>query len=553
MWLLGAGGSAAAGIPTAWDLIWHFKRELYISKRRVARRLVEDLGNPAVRRSIESFIDSLGQFPPADAPDEYAALFEAAYPSEADRRTLLESKIRGAKPSYGHIALATLMRADRARCVWTTNFDPLLADACAKVYDGTGFLTTVALDAPGLAEEVINEERWPVEIKLHGDFRSRRLKNSSEELRTQDAHLRRLLVAACGRSGLVVVGYSGRDDSVMDALEEALEGPTPFPGGLFWLHRGLAAPLPRVRQLLKRAATAGVDGGLVPIESFDEVMQDLIRQIPGLNTSALDAFAARSVVSDAPKARGSRSYPVLRLNAIEVAAMPSVCRVVDCAIGGHADVRDAVAAVGAAVVATRVRAGVLAFGADAAVRRTFEPFGIKTFDLYALHLNRMRVASQERGLLRDALTRALARERGLAATRRGAEVLLTPADPEDPQWAPLRGIVGELEGTLPSCPEVAWREGVSTRLDWADGRLWLLFEPRTVFDGVTAGSKAAATDFARERTARRYNRVLSQLISFWAALLAGDGREMRAFGDGANVDAVFRLGTRPAFSGRTRE
>jgi hypothetical protein len=117
------------------------------------------------------------------------------------------------------------------------HFDPLVADACAKAYDGTGHLTTVALDAPDLARDVLNGDRWPTEIKLHGDFRSRRLKNTGGELRQQDAILRDLLVGACGRSGLIVAGYSGRDDSIMDAFE-VLEKTSPFPGGLFWLHRG---------------------------------------------------------------------------------------------------------------------------------------------------------------------------------------------------------------------------------------------------------------------------------------------------------------------------
>ena len=40
------------------------------------------------------------------------------------------------------------MRAQLTRLVWTTNVDPLVADACAKVYDATGPLTTVALDGP---------------------------------------------------------------------------------------------------------------------------------------------------------------------------------------------------------------------------------------------------------------------------------------------------------------------------------------------------------------------------------------------------------------------
>ena len=176
MWLLGAGASAAAGIPTAWDMIWEFKQQLYVSQRRVSPKIVADLANPAVQRELQTFIDGLDKFPVAGAPDEYAALFEAAYPSEGDRRTYIESKLRGAKPSYGHIALATLMKGGRARLAWIVNFDPLVADACAKVYDGTGHLTTVALDAPALGREVLNEERWPAEIKLHGDFRSRRLK-----------------------------------------------------------------------------------------------------------------------------------------------------------------------------------------------------------------------------------------------------------------------------------------------------------------------------------------------------------------------------------------
>jgi hypothetical protein len=87
-----------------------------------------------------------GNLPPPDAPDEYAALFEAVYPSEADRRTYIASKVSGAKPSYGHVALATMMRGGRARLAWTTNFDPLIADGCAKVYGGTGQLTTVAIE-----------------------------------------------------------------------------------------------------------------------------------------------------------------------------------------------------------------------------------------------------------------------------------------------------------------------------------------------------------------------------------------------------------------------
>jgi hypothetical protein len=77
MWFLGAGSAAAAGIPTAWDMIWEFKQQLYASQRRVSSKIVADLANPAVQRELQAFIDGLDRFPAAGAPDEYAALFEA--------------------------------------------------------------------------------------------------------------------------------------------------------------------------------------------------------------------------------------------------------------------------------------------------------------------------------------------------------------------------------------------------------------------------------------------------------------------------------------------
>ena len=553
MWLLGAGASAAAGIPTAWDMIWEFKQQLYVSQRRVSLKVVSDLANPAVQRELQSFIDQLGAQPAMGAPDEYAALFELVYASEADRRTYIAGKVSGAKPSYGHLALATLMKADRARLIWTTNFDPLIADACAKVYDGTGHLTTVALESAALGREVLNEGRWPAEVKLHGDFRSRRLKNTSDELREQDARLRALLIDACQRFGLIVAGYSGRDDSIMDALEAVIDAAAPYSGGVFWLHRGEGPPLPRVLQLLSKARDKGVEGGLVAIENFDEVLRDLVRLSDGLDTGVLDAFASeRQVWSPASRPNGGRGFPVIRLNALELTAMPSVCRLVDCAIGGHADGVSAVESAGVNVLATRTRAGVLAFGSDADVRAAFGASGIQSFDLHAIEARRLRYDSQERGLLRDALSRALARAHGLSLRRRRSTDLLAPEDPADARWQPLGKLVGALSGAVPRCADLRWREGVALRVDWADERLWLLFEPRIVFEGLTDANKASATDFARERTVRRYNQALNGLVSFWAGLLSGGGAELRALDVSAGVDAVFRLGRDTAFSKRAR-
>jgi hypothetical protein len=201
------------------------------------------------------------------------------------------------------------------------------------------------------------------------------------------------------------------------------------------------------------------------------------------------------------------------------------------------------------VLAARTRTGVLAFGADSDVRKAFASHGIAEFDLHTIEPRRLQYESAERGLLREAMTRAIVRSRGVDATRRRSADLLAPADPSMSAWVELDRLVGPLEGSVPRHPELRWREGVSTRLEWADDRLWLLFDPCTVFDGIADANKAAAADFARERTVRRYNRQLNDLLAFWAAHLPG-GAELRAFGIGDGIDAVFRLSPDTAFSRR---
>ena len=503
MWLLGAGASASAGIPTAGDMIWEFKQKLFVSQRRTSPQVVSDLSSPAIRARLQAHIDSSGNLPSPGSSDEYAALFEAVYPAEADRRTYLDAKIAGAKPSYGHIALATLMRSQLTRVLWTTNFDPLVADACAKVYDGTGYLTTVALDAPDLARQCFDDGRWPVEIKLHGDFRSRRLKNTSDELRLQDERLRQVMVDSCRRFGLVAVGYSGRDSSVMDTLEEALKQKGSFPAGLFWLHRGENEPAPRVLGLLLQAAEGGVEAALVRIENFDEIMRDLVRLKTDIDTRVLDRFAVeRRRWSAAPPPAGSRGWPVVRLNALPVTQSPTVCRCLVCNIGGYADLRSAIESAKVDVLVARTRAGVLGFGTDADMRSAFASYGITDFDLHTIEARRLRYDSGERGLMREALTRAIARHRGLSFIRRGRTDLLVPSDPQNSIWVELTEQVGTLTGTVKDFPELQWYEGIGTRLEWADERLWLLVEPRTVFQGITDDNRGVAADFARERAVR---------------------------------------------------
>lgn len=551
MWLLGAGASAAAGIPTAWDMVWEFKQRLFVHQRKVSPKTVSDLSNPSVRSLLQGHIDSTGNLPALNSIEEYATLFEAVYPTEADRRAYIEAKTSGARPSYGHLVLATLMKAGRTKLVWTTNFDHLVADACAKVYETTSALTSVGLEGTNIAAQLIGEERWPIEVKLHGDFRSRRLKNTADELQEQDVRFRQSFVACCQRFGVVAVGYSGRDESVMSALEEALKLPGAYPAGLFWLHRGDGPPLPRVAKLLRQAVNSGVEAALVQVDNFDEVLRDVARPMEDLDDKVLETFAnERKRWSPAPMPGGNRGWPVVRLNALPLVTTPATCRRIVCDIGGYKDVREAVKRAGVNVLTARVRAGVLAFGSDSDVRETLDQYGIQEFDLHSIEPKRLRYDSGERGLLRDALTQALMRQHGMNLLRRRSTDLFTPADLEAEKWKGLSKCVFGLQGAVPEHPELTWQEGVGTRLDWADDRLWLLFEPRLVFEGLTEGNRSVAADFGRERVIKRYNKPLNDLIQFWATLLAAEGAELRSLGIADGIDAVFKLNSTTAFSRR---
>ena len=67
-----------------------------------------------------------------------------------------------------------------------------------------------------------------------------------------------------------------------------------------------------------------------------------------------------------------------------------------------------------------------------------------------------------------------------------------------------------------------------------------------IFDAGSEETKAITSDFARERTARRYNQMLDKLIQFWTNRFAAEDLRNFAIGDG--LDAVFDIGRRSAHS-----
>jgi hypothetical protein len=542
MWFLGAGASRAAGIKTAGDMNWDFKQRLYRSQKKLPPSAITDIGEPAVQRQLQAHFDALGSFPSAGSETEYSAYFEATYHSAKDRRAYLDELIARGKPSFGHHALAMLMAEDLCRAVWSTNFDRTVEDAAAERLGGTGRLVVADLKEPEKARRAFDENRWPIYGKLHGDYHSDALKNTDAELRQQDAEMRRSLIDACHRQGLAVIGYSGRDASIMDALTEALDQGRGFPGGLFWFKRGHDTPYPAVIQLVDRARAFGIDAHLVEAESFDELFSDLLRYLPQTaeKIAALTGAARPRLAKTTPRVSAG-TIPAIRMNALAVTSRPALCRIVDCAIGGDKEIEEAVAKVSVDIIAHRTRDGVLVFGRDADVRTAFEPFGIKTFDHHPLSAKRLLKEGGERALVRDALFRSIAQRPGLTVERRRNRIRLRPI-PGQVQPALFNTDtakpVDRLAGLVPTT-NVPWSEACDLRVV-AD------LAPDAPADVVEA-----TREFVRERRARRHNRLANAMIEGWITLIVGRDPSVRlkSFGIADGVDAEFEILRTSAFSG----
>jgi hypothetical protein len=250
--------------------------------------------------------------------------------------------------------------------MWTTNFDQLIERAFALEPIAErieGGLTSCDLTCPQKAEDSFHDERWPVLVKLHGDFQYRRLKNTTEELASQDASLRKVFVTQCRQRGLAVVGYSGRDTSIMKSLHEALNEQTAFPHGLFWFIRHGAEPPNPAVELLEAARSKGIQAGCIEIGGFDELMADLFLPYHDDMPAIRDIIRRqRDRRQPAPLTyNSSRSWPVLRTNALEVFDFPATCTVFQASIGGSEEVRAATRGHEAKLCVARRKIGLVAF------------------------------------------------------------------------------------------------------------------------------------------------------------------------------------------------
>lgn len=589
-WFLGAGASAASGIPTGYSMIRDFKAKIFCSRNDISRREI-DAGDQVWIDRMDDFFRRTSVLPPDGDPNEYAAAFEMVYPQERHRRQYIEDAVRKGTPCYGHKVLGALMAARKVDCVFTTNFDPLIEDtaltanALLQVADQTR-PTVAAIDSGERAMRCLKESGWPLVAKLHGDYQSVRIKNTGSELERQDETMRHVLVEASKRYGMVFVGYSGRDQSIMEALTSVLNEKTPFPNGLYWVASSTAKLLPAVTEFLTIAQHAGVDVAVVECSTFDELAADLIKEVelpsPLLKMVTHGRPTPRLVPVELPS-NASRQYPMLRFSALLIESIPRVARRVTLAqpLTTPAARRLLREQNCKAVVAAYGR-DLAVFGRDEEIVAALASVGGQLSGTVDLNPTQ---DSWAMGLLYDALTKSLSRHRPLIPRykRSGHSLLVAgPREGEDQEWARKRAqdlarlraaYEANLTGQVPKLL-FSFYEGVFLKLEQVEDRWWCGFEPYTFVDvpqeqldqtslveaasvqealGVQYGRRRGdpAGDWRRERWATKYNKHWANIIDAWAAMLTttNDGT-VRAFGidQQAGVDASFSISTQTGWS-----
>lgn len=192
----------------------------------------------------QGFVDRIAE----DYPREYARAPEKTYPAcmaqlaRSDRHKLVCEYVDKAKINWAHISIAQLMRRGFIDRVLTTNFDPLVVRACAllnlypAVYDmavvRSGFVADYVRD---LAVFHLHGQRDGF-IQLHDTAQVEALRAAIEPLFDDTANRRTWLV----------IGYSGQQDPVFEALADRPE----FPNRLFWVGYRNEQPSAAVRTAL---------------------------------------------------------------------------------------------------------------------------------------------------------------------------------------------------------------------------------------------------------------------------------------------------------------
>lgn len=268
--LLGAGASISSGIQSAYDCIWEWKKDIYLSKNINASDYYKNYKEDSVRKSIQKWLDSQGEYPELDSNEEYSFFAEKAYPISDDRRKYFLSLIENKEPYIGYKLLCLLAEHNIIKSVWTTNFDGLIVRSAHQ-----NKLTPIEINLDNVDRIYRNQSNKELlAIALHGDYKFSSLKNTVEELDSQNEVFIENLSNYHLDKNLIITGYSGRDKSLMDALTKAFT--RKGAGRLYWCGYGSEIS-DEVAKLLSTVRDSGREAHYVTTDGFDKTIIHLAK------------------------------------------------------------------------------------------------------------------------------------------------------------------------------------------------------------------------------------------------------------------------------------
>jgi tetratricopeptide (TPR) repeat protein len=262
--LIGAGSSKQAGIPTSSELIWRWKSQRYHEEFQD----VDEISDA----EITEWSREIEEKEMAESKNEYGFWFEKQHTTRGERRKFVREMVKDKDPTFGHIVLASMMKDGIIPVTLTTNFDDLLYDAFYLFLEEKPLL----IDHNAIAPEYQVTQERPSIIKLHGDYLYDNLKNTTSETSELEKNMQNAFSRTLSEYGMVVVGYGGEDRSIMNFLNsEEIEIPD---YGLFWCGLDISNLSEDAIELLQEPNTFFVE-----IDGFESLLSTLYSDISNID------------------------------------------------------------------------------------------------------------------------------------------------------------------------------------------------------------------------------------------------------------------------------
>ncbi len=277
IFLVGAGCSVTAGIPAAPGVAKHCALHL---ARNYSRG---DFSGNDPDAALEWLtkngrVELTGDLALEEGGSRWASLysyfFEVHLKSPNQQRDVINEIIDGAKDglNWAHACLGELVDQRYVHTVLTTNFDQLVLQGIIR----TGLLPVTA-DGLEALNRITGKPRRPQVVHLHGSMHTYNLRNSRAALSETSQNSGALsmihsLLQQCDL--LVVVGYGGGEEGVMELLRDAAKTLPQLV--IYWVtyKKGHESLLPSARELLSGENKFSIWGG-----SADKFFGDLMAEL----------------------------------------------------------------------------------------------------------------------------------------------------------------------------------------------------------------------------------------------------------------------------------